>query len=109
MVRTLCIELTITVNDDEQAAKIFEAVSNGMAEAAIKEKVLYGTQSSVTVPMQQTTVPVDKPREPETKLVSHTKGIPTVTAKEVTATPKERNRGVLGRGRMNRSGGGGVK
>ena len=107
MAKTLRIELLITVNSDEQAALIFEAAANGIAELAIKERVLYGTQASPVASVQPQVDPAVKQKEATTKLVSHAKGAPKVTVKESTEEPKERVRGIMGRSRMTRSGGGG--
>ena len=38
----IIVEVPITVRDEEQATLIFAAVESGLAENAIKDRVLYG-------------------------------------------------------------------
>lgn len=99
------IELVVTVNTDEQAELILQSVRSGLAETAIKDRVLYG--GSVSFAGAETAfAPPEKKKEPEVKLsrVETKKG--KLTGE--TAGPeerRERSHGVIGRKRFNRTGG----
>ena len=109
----ITVEITLTVKDDTQAEKIFDAVSSGLAETAIKDRVLYGgAQDSNFIATQQTVSRPSKPASTSSKSeeaskllrpveVKVPKGQITVTA---SARKPERSRGILGRKQINRTG-----
>ena len=117
MAITLTVEISITVNDDTQAEKIMDAVSNGLAETAIKDRVLYGGMSPV--PMQSVdamqTQPINtsptftspaKAAEASKKLRPVEVRVPKGKVSVPEPEPKpERGRGILGRRQLSRTGG----
>lgn len=103
MAFVITVELQMTVQDEAQAEKIFEAVYSGLAETAIKDRVLFGgsayhsaEQSTVTSAAKAADVSKQlKPVEVHTP-----KKQVTLPAEE---KPKERQRGILGRRQINRT------
>ena len=104
MARTLIVEVAITVNDDEQAAKIYAAVANGLAETAIKDRVLYGMNTVAAAPA--TFAPsAAKAAEAAVQLKAVETRKPITAPEALVEKPKERTRGILGRRRVERQGG----
>lgn len=110
MSRTIIVEVQVTVNDDEQAAKIYRAASDGTAEIAIRERVLCGEQV-IVVPdvVDAPKAIVERPADESTEFKPlHTKPIVVKTideAPEVQEQPK-RAKGIFGRNKLGRTGGG---
>lgn len=103
MAITLTAEVTITVNTEEEAIQIMDACNSGLAELAIKDRVLYGGKSYVGVAPSPVT---DKISKEETKLKKvETKVHGTANPQEKVETTIERSHGILGRKRPERSGG----
>lgn len=108
MAYVMVIEVQVTVNDDTQAEKIMDAVQSGLAETAIKDRVLYGG-TTVTVPAAtaQPTFASEKKKSEASKAL---KPVAVHAPKSEVATqaakaPKERARGVMGRNKLSRVGG----
>ena len=104
MAYTIVVEVPITVLDDAQAEKIIEAVQSGLAEIAIKDRVLYGGTFMAPAP-QQTFASEKKKSEASQAL----KPVAVRTPKrevttQIDTTPKERPRGVIGHKKMSRTG-----
>lgn len=101
----ITVEVTVTVRDNEEAEKIFDAAASGLAEVAIKDRVLYGGIAPAVVAVQPSSTSSAKAQEASKKLkpieVKSPKG-----GSAVEAPPKpERSRGVMGRRQMHRTGG----
>ena len=100
----ITVEVTVEVRDNEQAEAIIEAASNGLAELAIKDRVLYGGFSHET---QKPQISEAKREEASKRLVPvETKVTGIKSAPKVQEAPPERAKGVLGRRKLNRTGGG---
>lgn len=105
MAITLVVEVRVTVQNEQQAELIMDSVQSGLAENAIKDRVLYGGQ--------QQTVQAQTAFASERKQIEASKSIQPVAVhtpkREIAAqgskAPKERVRGVLGRSKLNRVGG----
>lgn len=100
-------EIHITVQDYEQAEKIYEALENGLAETAIKDRVLYGAigPQQVVGPQQPTFASSAKSKEASIELKPvETKNAQTVKPIKVEEKTQERPRGILGQKRLGRTG-----
>lgn len=98
----LTFEMSVTVRTDEQAKMILEAVDSGLAEVALKDRILYGGVGVPRVPASPT-VPQT---QPELKPVP-TRVMQRTTPSEstsVTDKPRERTTGIMGRKRIVRKG-----
>lgn len=104
MAFTITFELSVTVNDDEQAQKILDAVSSGLAETAIKDRVLFDGTGYIPGSARPTFASSAKAAEASKEL----KPVETHAGKkQVPTTPEpapERTRGVLGNRRLGRTG-----
>ena len=102
----ITIEVTVIVRDDKEAEAIIEAAASGLAELAIKDRVLYGgvapSRGAVAQPAFTSSAKAD---EASLKL----KPVEVKTTKGQIAVPveekPERPRGIMGRRQMNRTGG----
>ena len=103
MAFTMFIELQVTVQNDEQAEKIMEAVQSGLAEIAIKDRVLFDGKSPEAAPA--TFASKRNQTEASKKLTPVAAHTPKRdVAVQETSAPKERSRGVLGRSKLHRVG-----
>ena len=108
----ITIEITIMVNSEEQAAAIMEASVNGLAETAIKDRVLYGGLNFREPVVKQVAEPVVadnvkdvktvKAEEEQIELNKIDTGTPTIKVVTPVKT-KERPRSIIGRGRLGRN------
>ena len=100
------VELSISVRDEAQADLILEAVDSGLAETAIKDRVLYGGAS----PREYVGTVQASPAVSKAKAEESSMKIRPVESKVKSPVPvvepvrEERARGVLGRRQINRTG-----
>lgn len=99
----ITVEVTMTVRDNAEAEKIFDAAASGLAEVAIKDRVLYGGVAPVSV--QPSSTSSVKSQEALKKLTPIETKSPKSVAVEPVAPKPERSRGVMGRRQMHRTGG----
>lgn len=95
MAITIVVEVPVTVNSPEQAQAILDAVQSGLAETAIKDRVLYGGGAPIRS--------AEKEAESEVVLTKVETKTPTKTVK-ATKVEQERPRGIMGRKRPERVG-----
>lgn len=100
---SITVEVTMEVRDEKQAEAIFEAASNGLAEIAIKDRVLYGGFSKEGTTPQASAA---KREEASKELVPVATKVSGTRATLVPEPKQERVKGVLGRRQLNRKGGG---
>ena len=96
------VELEVTVQNDEQAAAIMKAVDTGLAEIAVRDRVLYGLLSDGDAKVQQRPASKAKATEALKEIRPIIEGGQAVV--EVPVSKKERPRGVLGNRRIGRTG-----
>lgn len=112
----ITVEVSVMVQNYEQAAKIFDAVESGYVEHLIKDKVLYGGVITETTPVKDnhteaewavpvsSAISIEKAKEAQIELKSSLdttdSGIRVLEEKPKT----ERKKGALGGRRFIRSG-----
>lgn len=116
--RTIIIEVPVTVQNDEQVSKILESVRSGLAESAIKDRVLFSSESSPTsldAMTPKNTIEREHEVQKPPVLEKEEQPLKSMTTEEITIKPisepepeKKSNmfRGIIGGRRLGRSGGG---
>ena len=104
----LNLEIPITVNDAEQATAILEAVASGLAEIAIKDRVLYGNSGVQQVVTESKSFSEQddykrKQSMQEVKPVEFEAPKLRIIEDAEEKPEKPRSRGVLGHRRMGRT------
>lgn len=107
MAINLLLEVSVTVANEEQAKKVIESVQSGLAEIAIKDRVLFGGGPSIVEqkPQPKKAEPVTPPKKSkkdEKPLVAVE--ISTSAAPIEESARKERSHGILGRRTFSRKG-----
>lgn len=100
----LILEVPVTVNTDEQAELIIDSVNSGLAETAIKDRVLFGATGYGAAAVQPTFASKAKTEEAAKTLKPVEVHTPKKSVEPPVAQPKERAQGVLGRRRLGRTG-----
>lgn len=102
----ITVEVTLTVRDDAEAEAIFEAAANGLAELAIKDRVLYGGVVNRNTAVAQPAFTSSAKADEVSQTLKPVEVKPTKAKIAVPAEVKpERSRGIMGRRQMNRTGG----
>lgn len=100
----ITIEITLSVNTYEQAQAIYDANESGMLETLIKDRVLYGGALTSALVGSGSTVSAAKKEEASIELRTVETKAPRVAPAPTGEQKPERTRGLMGRGRINRSG-----
>lgn len=105
MAYTITLEISLTVTDEKQEAALQQAACSGLLETIIKDRVLFGGQAPVSVPVAISSADRTKDKAEEAAVVLQAATIREPRKQiEIPKPERTRNRGVFGRTQIERSG-----